>query len=201
MAETLRGSYDRWLARLSWTLRGQGNPLRRPVDRTEGRLVAGLLVIFLITSPLVAVLAAHLAYGASLRAMHAQRSWREVQATLVQNATDTSGTTGGWAPVAGARWTAPDGHARHGTIAVDGSARAGQHVTIWVDGAGRPVMRPMPRIGAVLGAVGTGLSAPVFLALLLMLAGWIVRVALNRRRLAAWETEWNAVEPRWRSPR
>src|SRR5689334_19611700 len=65
MAETLRGSYDRWLARLSWTLRGQGNPLRRPVDRTEGRLVAGLLVIFLITSPLVAVLAAHLAYGAS----------------------------------------------------------------------------------------------------------------------------------------
>jgi hypothetical protein len=24
---------------------------------------------------------------------------------------------------------------------------------------------------------------------------------LNRRRLADWENEWTAVEPRWRSPR
>ena len=201
MAETLRGSYDRWLARLSWTLRGQGNPLRRPVDRTEGRLVAGLLVIFLITSPLIAMLGAHLSYAASLRQMDAQRSWREVTATVVQNVVDTSGTTGGWAPAATARWTAPDGHARHGIIAVDGSARAGQHVRIWVDGAGRPVMSPVPRISAVLSAVTIGLSAPVFLALLLMLAGWIMRMTLNRRRLADWENEWTAVEPRWRSPR
>jgi hypothetical protein len=49
--------------------------------------------------------------------------------------------------------------------------------------------------------VTVGLSAPVFLALLLILAGWLVRLALNRRRLADWETEWNTVEPRWRSPR
>jgi len=28
-----------------------------------------------------------------------------------------------------------------------------------------------------------------------------VRLVLNRRRLADWENEWNAVEPRWRSPR
>jgi hypothetical protein len=53
----------------------------------------------------------------------------------------------------------------------------------------------------VLNAVAAGLSAPVLLALLLMLAGWIVRITLNRRRLADWENEWNAVEPRWRSSR
>src|SRR5262245_30518545 len=141
----MTGSCDRWLARLSWTLQGRGNPLRRPVDRTEGRLIAGLLVIFLLASPLVAVLSAHLSYAASLRQMHAQRSWREVTATLTENVTDTSGTTGGWAPIATARWTAPDGHTRHGIIAVDGSARAGQHVTIWVDGTGQPVTSPVPR--------------------------------------------------------
>ena len=201
MTETLRGSCDRWLARLSWTLQGRGNPLRRPVDRREARGIAGLVVIFLITSPLIAILGAHLSYAASLRQMDAQRSWREVTATVVQNVVDTSGTTGGWAPAATARWTAPDGHARHGIIAVDGSARAGQHVRIWVDGAGRPVMSPVPRISAVLSAVTIGLSAPVFLALLLMLAGWIMRMTLNRRRLADWENEWTAVEPRWRSPR
>jgi hypothetical protein len=188
-------------ARLSWTLQGQGNPLRRPVDRKEARLIAGLLVIFLLASPLVAVLGAHLSYAASLRAMHAQRSWREVTATLVENATDSSATSGAWAPVAEARWTAPDGRTRHGILAVDGSARAGQHITVWVDGTGQPTLSPMPKISALLSAVTVGLSAPVFLALLLILAGWLVRLALNRRRLADWETEWNTVEPRWRSPR
>ena len=202
MTEILRRSCDRWLARLSWTLQGRGNALRRPVDRKEARLIAGLLVIFLLASPLVAVLGAHLSYAASLRDMHAQRSWRAVTATLVENATDSSATTGDtWAPVAEARWIAPDGRARHGILAVDGSARAGQHITIWVDGAGQLVMSPMPRIGAVLSAVTVGLAMPGFLALLLILAGWLVRLALNRRRLADWESEWNTVEPRWRSPR
>jgi len=201
MARSGRGAAFRWLARLSWTLQGRGNPLRRPVDRREARLVTGLLVIFLIAAPLVAVLGAHLSYAASLRQMHAQRSWREVTATLEQKVIDTSGSTGGWAPVATARWTAPDGRTRHGLIAVDGSAQAGQHVTIWVDGAGRPTLSPVPRTSAVLSAVTVGLAAPVFLALLLILAGWVVRLVLNRRRLADWENEWNAVEPRWRSPR
>jgi hypothetical protein len=206
MAARQQGAAARWLARLSWarlswTLQSRGNPLRRPVDRKEGRVIAGLLVIFLIASPLVAVLSAHLSYADSLRQMHAQRSWREVTATLVQNAIDTSGTIGGWAPVAAARWTAPDGHTRQGIIAVDGSARAGQHITIWVDGSGQPTMSPQPRIGAMVSAVTMGLSAPAFLALLLMLAGWIVRLILNRRRLAGWESEWRVVEPRWRTPR
>jgi hypothetical protein len=62
-------------------------------------------------------------------------------------------------------------------------------------------MSPVPRIGAVLSAVTIGLIMPGFLALLLMLAGWIVRVTLNRRRLADWESEWRVVEPRWRTPR
>jgi hypothetical protein len=189
------------LARLSWTLKGRGNPLHRPVDRKEARLIVGLLVIFLLASPLVAVLGAHLSYAASLRDMHAQRSWREVTATLVENATDMNATGGAWAPAAEARWTAPDGRVRHGILAVDAPARAGQHITIWVDAAGQPVLSPMPKIGAVLSAVTVGLSAPAFLALLLILAGWIVRLALNHRRLADWETEWNTVEPRWRSPR
>jgi hypothetical protein len=202
MAKSERRPAFRWLARLSWTLQGRGNPLRRPVDRKEARLIAGLMVIFLLAAPLVAVLGTRLSYAASVRDMHAQRSWREVTATLVENATDSSATTGdAWAPVAEARWTAPDGHARHGILPVDGSARAGQHITIWVDGAGQPTMSPIPKIGAVLSAATIGLAAPSFLALLLILAGWIVRLALNRRRLADWESEWNTVEPRWRSPR
>jgi len=62
-------------------------------------------------------------------------------------------------------------------------------------------MSPIPKIGAVLSAVTIGLAAAGFLALLLILAGWLVRIALNRRRLADWDTGWSTVEPRWRSPR
>jgi len=124
MAETLRESCDRWLARLSWTLQGRGNPLRRPVDRKEARLIVGLLVIFLLASPLVAVLGAHLSYAASLRDMHAQRSWHEVTATLMQNATGTSATTSdAWAPLAQARWTPRTGVA--GTASSRSTARLG----------------------------------------------------------------------------
>jgi len=127
----------RWLARVSWALRGRGNPLRRPADRKEARVIAGLPVIFLIAGPLAAVAGAHLAYGASHRAMQAQRSWRAVTATLGLNASGSSAASGAvGAPVAQATWTAPDGHKRHGMIPVDASARAGQHVTIWVDRAG-----------------------------------------------------------------
>ena len=197
MAESGRGPAFRWLARLSWTLQGRGNPLRRPVDRREARLITSLLVIFLIAAPVVAVLGAHLSYAASLREMRAQSSWREVTATLTQNAT----VGDAWAPAVEARWTGPDGRARHGILPVDGSARAGQHVRIWVDGTGQPTTSPVPRIGAVLSAVTIGLATPGLLALLLTLAGWLVRLALNRRRLADWESEWRVVEPRWRTSR
>jgi len=54
-----------------------------------------------------------------------------------------------------------------------------------VDGAGQPALSPMPKIGAVLGAVTVGLSMPAFLALLLTLVGLLIRLALNRRRLVS----------------
>jgi hypothetical protein len=69
-----------------------------------------------------------------------------------------------------------------------------------VDSAGQLTISPMSQTSAVLSAVTLGLAALGVLAHVLMLVGWVVRIAMNRR-LADWETEWRTVEPRWRSPR
>jgi len=191
----------KWLGRLSWTLQSRGNPLRRPVDRKEGRVIVSLLAFFLIAGPLAAIISTHLAYGASLREMRAERSWREVTATLLDNAGHSSASVSNWAPGARASWTAPNGQLRRGIITVDASAKAGQHVTIWVDRAGQQTISPMSKTGAVLSAGTLGLAALGVLVHVLMLVGWVVRIAMNRSRLADWETEWRTVEPRWRSPR
>jgi len=200
MANMQRRADARWRGPLSWTLQARGNPLRRPVDRKECRVFAGLLVIFLIAGPLAAVISSRLAYGASLREMRTERSWREVTATLLQNAGHSSDRGSNGAPGARASWPAPDGQPRRGIITVDASAKAGQHVAIWVDGAGRQTMSPMSKTSAALSAATLGLAALGVLAHVLMLVGWIVRVAMNRHRLADWETEWRTVEPHWRSP-
>lgn len=39
------------------------NPLRRRIDRVEGGLVAALIVVFLIATPLLTVVAGHCVYG------------------------------------------------------------------------------------------------------------------------------------------
>jgi hypothetical protein len=188
------------LVRLSWTLQGRGNPLRRPVDRREGRMIAGLLAIFLTAGPLVGVISGQLAYRAGLRQMQSEQSWREVTATLLQNASDATGVGSNWELSVTARWKAPNGQPKTGVLPVDSSARTGQHVTIWVDGQGRPAVSPMKLYNVVANAVAIGIGSQFALAVILLLAGCTVRLVLNRRRLAAWECEWRTIEPRWRTP-
>jgi hypothetical protein len=38
---------------------------------------------------------------------------------------------------------------------------------------------------------------PVFLGEVLVVAGQLAHYLLGRRRLAAWEAEWRAIEPQW----
>ena len=71
-------------------------------------------------------------------------------------------------PEAAARWTAPDGQARTG-LPTEIAARAS------------------------LAAA----TAVTILAVALTLVAVLARMALNRRRLADWETDWLANGPRW----
>jgi hypothetical protein len=132
--------------------------------------------------------------------MQSERSWREVTATLLQDASDATGVGSNWDPSVMAWWRAQDGQQKTGVLPVDSSAKAGQHVTIWVDGQGRPTVSPMEPYNVVANAVAIGIGSQFVLAVILLMAGCIVRLVLNRRRLADWDDEWRTIEPRWRTP-
>ena len=174
-----------------------GNPLRRRIDKIAACLAALLMAVFLIGAPMLSMAAARWAGHAAAAGQRAERSWREVPAVLLHGAPLPAM---GWmfgATWVTARWTAPDGHKRAGTIPVSTSLAAGRTVQLWVDTAGSPT-GPPPRHGAAVA--GEALVAAMATAGLGAVLWWLAgagRRMLDRRRLADWEAAWAAVGPQW----
>ena len=173
-----------------------GSPLRRRTDKIAVCLAALLVVVFLLGAPVVSMVAIEAA-GRMAAGQQVTRSWRQVSAVVQKAAPappawELSGYT--WVR---ARWTAPDGRARAGQIPVSTAVAVGQTVRVWVDAAGTPT-GPPPNPGAVIAdQAAAALAAVVTLGVTLVCLMCAVRWALNRRRLANWETEWAAVGPQW----
>ena len=74
---------------------------------------------------------------------------------------------------------------------------AGSTVMVWVDGSGRLTGLPLQRSQVEAQAVMAALFAPAMLGLLLWAVGLLAHGALGRRRLAAWDAGWQAIEPQW----
>jgi hypothetical protein len=184
--------------RITRLLGRDGNPLRRRTDRLEAAFVTGLVAMFLIATPVLAIVAGRVTDDMGVREQHAQRAWRQVPARVVQSADATSapsyGSSGSWVP---ARWKTPGGQLREGLIAVDLTARAGQRVRVWVDGRGRLTAPPATHGQIQANVALATMIAPVILAVVLLAAGGSVRLILNRRRMADWEQAWRSVGPRW----
>lgn len=126
------------------------NPLRRGVDRAEALIAAVLAVAFLVAAPLAAQVGRDAGYRAAVRTAQAEQSWRQVPAVLLATARQAVHAS------VPARWQAPDGTWRTGTVFVPVGAQAGSTVKLWVDPAGRltdPPFRGSPHGQAVLGAV------------------------------------------------
>jgi|SRR5215472_2095340 len=169
------------------------NPLRRTLDRVEAAIVGGLAVAFLAGAPLVALLAGSLAYSASSRAVHAQQlGWHQVPAVIL-----AAPTSGAYGFIALARWAAPDGTPRTGTVGVGPSAKAGSTVMVWEDAAGQLTGAPLRPYEIKARAVLTSSVAVVGLGLTLLAIGALAHSRLTRRRLAAWDADWEATEPQW----
>jgi hypothetical protein len=190
----------RRIGRLWRELRLDGNPLRRACDRTEVVLLACLLSALVIVVPLAAMIAGVQAYGAGLRAERAERAaWHQVPAVLLVTA-PAPGYARYEEPVP-ARWTAPDGARQAGQVIAPPGARAGRTVMLWVDASGRPAGRPLQPVQVTGQAIYVAAIAATATFSALLCAGVLACRALFRRRLAAWEAEWQAVGPRWTSLR
>jgi len=187
-----------WLGRLARMLRLDRNPLRRGSDRAETAMLAVLLAAFLAGAPFAAHAAGSWIYAATAREAQAQQAaLHQVPATLLQ-ATTPWGIEGG--AEAQARWRAPDGQVRTGQIFVSGSALAGSTVMVWTNQAGQVSESPLQQSQVTGRTVMAQVIAVAALAVTLIIVGWAAHWALERRKLAAWDAEWLATEPRW-SPR
>jgi len=184
----------RWLAA---RLGLDGNSLRRRSDRIAAFATVGLLAVFLVAAPIAAVFAGHWAYRWSVGQQQDQRSWREVTAVLLQKAPVEPGcfdASGSWTL---ARWTPPGERARDGVIPVPAGMPAGSRVRIWLDRsggwAGPPIGAQMVVVRVATAVTATIIMIATVLAAVASVGQWL----LDRRRLAGWEADWNAVGPQW----
>ncbi len=183
--------------RVSRLVRGRRldhNPLRRPSDRAETVIMAGLLAAFLTGAPFAAMVGGAVTNGSARQAQQSQLSAeRKVTATTTQGA--QAPTTYGQAYVSvRARWTAPDGKSTTGQIPVVLGTPAGTQEQLWTTFSGQIASPPL--LGsqiADLTMLGRGASV-VALLLVLAAARALARHELDRRRLAAWGADWQAVD-------
>jgi len=187
-----------WLARLLRGRRLDRNPLRRGSDRAETVVLGALLAVFLAAAPFAAHAAGSWGYASAARAAQAQHASRlQVTATMSRPKPVLSGYGSASAFVVDARWRAPDGRIRTGQLSVTANVAAGHTTRIWVDRAGRLTGPPLTRdqlSGRAELAAGVAVGC---LAAVLITAAWLARRSLDRRRLAAWGTDWMANGPRW----
>ena len=97
-----------------------------------------------------------------------------------------------------ARWTAPDGTRHTGAVLASPGTRAGRAVMVWVDAAGRFTGHPPLQLSQVRGQVVLAtMFTPLAVGFILLGAGLLSHAVLGRRRLAAWDVDWQATEPQW----
>jgi hypothetical protein len=188
------------LARWLRGVRPDHNPLRRGTDRAETVIILLTMIAFLTMAPLFAVLV-----DGWVSAPRPAKQERLYPVSAVLLASVPLPTLGGIsrAPIhpyshVRARWTAPDGIRRAGEIPVTTGATAGSKVTVRTDVAGRLAAQPAQPLAA---ANGSAALAAVFTAfgtgLVLLCAERLAHWALDKRRMAAWDSDWRSTGPQW----
>ncbi|TPQ15725.1 Rv1733c family protein [Streptomyces sporangiiformans] len=174
------------------------NPLRRTSDRVEAWCSGLLLLVLALGLPVASVSAGLAAYASTMRTVEAQSAERHLTTARVTSAPEAApGSAADEKQTVRVSWTGKDGRQRTGTARVPLDKIAGPSVRIWVDGDGTVQNPPMSASNATATGWLTGVLTAVGLC-----AGFVagrkgVRLALNRRRYAQWDAEWDLVEPLW----
>jgi hypothetical protein len=189
----------RRVSRLARLLTGR-NALRRPVDRIEGVILVVLSAAFLAAVAFACVVGTH-AYQ-SQRA--ATAGLRPAAAVLLQDGPAVGGL--GRVGQAEAQWFDPGGGRQSGVLttvtAPDiAGADAGARIPLWLNRSGQPAAPPADQAAMIIYALAAGAVVAGLGGLALLLVYALCRLALDRRRLAAWESAWDRTGPRWTTRR
>ena len=189
----------RRVSRLARLLTGR-NALRRPVDRIEGGVLVALSAAFLAAVAFACVVGTH-TYQ-SHRA--AAAGLRPAAAVLLQDGPAAGGL--GHVGQAEAQWFDPGGGQQSGVLttvtAPDiAGAAAGARIPVWLNRSGQPAAPPADQAAMTLYALAAGAAVAGLAGLALLSVYALCRLALDRRRLAAWESAWDRTGPRWTTRR
>lgn len=189
----------RRVSRLARLLTGR-NALRRPVDRIEGVVVVALSAAFLAAVAFACVVGTH-TYQ-SQRAATADLS--PAAAVLLQDGPAVGGL--GHIGQAEAQWFDPGGGRQSGVLTTAmapdiAGAAAGARISVWLNRSGQPAAPPADQAVMIIYALAAGAVVAGLAGLALLLVYALCRLALDRRRLAAWESAWDRTGPRWTTRR
>lgn len=191
----------RRLTRMARWLGFDRNPLRRGTDRVEAVLRLVLIILLVAVIPPAAVAAGRWADHQALHRAQLERATdRLVTAVLLEYA-PASGVPDPYTSVqtvwVRARWQPPGQPPRTGEVLAVAGARQGSTVRTWIDRSGA-VTAPPADHRVIVGCVFLAVMVTCELSWLVLLAATVlVRCALDRRRLNAWEAEWRASGPHW----
>nr|WP_189833142.1 hypothetical protein [Streptomyces zaomyceticus] len=99
--------------------------------------------------------------------------------------------------VAPAVWEQPEHVRRSGTVNVPSQTPKGRAVTIRVDDAGAPTPPPGSAADRAFTSLSGGTAAAGVVGVTGTAVVFLVRRRAEGQRLAAWEREWEQVEPVW----
>jgi hypothetical protein len=189
------------MARMARWLGFDRNPLRRGTDRVEAILRLVLIILLVAVIPAAAVAAGRWADHRALHRAELERATEhQVTAVLLENAPAT-GVPDPYTSVqttwVRARWQPPGQPPRTGAVLAVAGARQGSTVRTWIDSSGAVTDPPMEH-RVIAGYICLAVMITCVLSWLVLLAAvLLVRRALDRRRLNAWEAEWRASGPLW----
>lgn len=172
------------------------NPLRRGSDRVETAVLALLVIVFLVAAPFATLASGSWGLARAHQAQLVERaSSYQVPAVVLKLDAPSGGAYAD--PGAQARWTAHDGTVITGEIPVPLGTAVGSTQWVWTTASGRLTNPPLEDSQVTGQAYVAEGFAVVILAILLTSTGLMTRWTLDKRRMAAWDAEWRATEPRW----
>jgi hypothetical protein len=174
------------------------NPLRRRVDRIESAIVFGAVLAALLMIPIAAATGTAVRNASEQAAAHRRAVLTQVQARTLEDTESAPDASGQVATTVRVTWIDPAGLPREGRASVAFGTKKDAEVIVWLDSSGAVTVPPRAAgDSAALGDV-VGLSLAMTSWLLITGLARLSVVPLNRRRMRAWEREWEIVAPRWR---
>ncbi|MFE3071328.1 hypothetical protein [Streptomyces sp. NPDC059247] len=187
--------------------RWRHNPLRRTTDLAEAWVAFTAAALLCLLVPLTGWAAGASANASLQRAVRAQHEQRLPTTARVLRAADRPAGGAGTADAAGeerlrrsvvARWTAPDGSVRTGTVATARRSSApGAVFALWTDRSGHPVAAPMRAGAARAHAAVAGLTAALLTGLMVETVRRLAVRRLVLLRYARLDRAWAATGPDW----